>query len=935
MKGVIMTNEQESAATLVYVIDEHFRIVYYSSNLKEAIPELRRNQLCYKVFNNKHSQCKNCPLCRVNQGKTIRYNSRLNDWFTVNSAPFEYPGAKSSHIIMITPLEKNEKSFLHSAADTSNYDELLELNYPDDSYHVAYHGKRQNTGEQSSGTLSTKVHNLAENKIHPDDRERFYDFWQLDYVGKCGIPEKLLATRHGEFRKLCSDGTYQWVQQLMIPVRQTSNNTIFVNSFFNIIDMPEAIYDDAEPQDTLALHNKKSFFKQVDKRLCLTDDGKQWYMLAIDFEKFKLFNEWYGLDAGDRLLTDLAGYLRKLQDNDDCIAGYFDNDDFALFTSYDEQQQVKLFKDITALLKRHSDKMNILPAFGYYRITDREIPAFKAYDRANLACASVKGNYAVRIQEFDTAMLQQLESEYLLLSDIQKAFDNQEFTFYLQPKCDMNSGKIVGAEALARWINRDKGMIPPGVFIPFLEKSGFVAELDTYIWEEVCKWQRKMLDQGAGIRPVSVNVSRTDLYSVDVPAYFCSLIKKYDLPPELIEIEITESAYAENDTLVRKTVNALRASGFHILMDDFGSAYSSLNMLKDISVDTLKIDMRFLDFNEDNTAKGIDILETVCNMANILGLGVIVEGVETEEQKNYLLSMKCNYGQGYYFYRPLPVSDFEHLLDNEKVVSDEHPEIENLEIFYLKDLLGKDMFSEIMINNMLGAVVFYDVYEGQIRLLRYNEQYAALLGNSRLVPNTHIRFGEELYQEDYHKIFHMFKEAQKNRHVGAEVDIRRRKNDDSVIWLHLKTFFLHKQNGHAIFYSAASDVTKMYKANDALRFLNNDMPGGYFRHQNNETYDFTLVSQRFLDILDYTQEEIQTLFDNKMFHMIHPDDLEAVQDTIRKTAKHSDMYSLSYRIMSKHGYIPIVEQSRLIQYNGAELFQGIILCGIDQLFKDK
>lgn len=222
MKGVVMTDIPKTTDTMVYVIDENFRIVYYSNELKRLVPEVELNQHCYEIFSGRHSQCRSCPLRPENRGTTIRYNARLDDWFNVHSAPFEFPGLNSANIIMINGLDKHGNRFVHNPTDASDYDELLELNYCNDVYHIAYHGKRERPEENLQGSIRTMVEEVAKHRIHPDDIERFYDFWQLDHVGKEGIPDKLLTTRHGEFRRLDANGTYQWVQQLMIPVRQST-----------------------------------------------------------------------------------------------------------------------------------------------------------------------------------------------------------------------------------------------------------------------------------------------------------------------------------------------------------------------------------------------------------------------------------------------------------------------------------------------------------------------------------------------------------------------------------------------------------------------------------------------------------------------------------------------------------------------------------------
>ena len=222
------------------------------------------------------------------------------------------------------------------------------------------------------------------------------------------------------------------------------------------------------------------------------------------------------------------------------------------------------------------------------------------YDLAVIALSSVKGNYAQRVSRYDSRMKQKLEEDHRLLSEIQRALENGEITFYAQPKCNMRTGKIVGLESLVRWNHPERGLIAPGVFIPLLENNGLVTKLDLYVWEEVCRNVKKWIDSGRKPVPISVNVSRIDIYTLNVTRVFQELISRYCLDPRLIEIEITESAYVEEYKVITAVVEELRSAGFTVLMDDFGSGYSSLNMLKDVNVDVLKIDMKFLDMDHES-----------------------------------------------------------------------------------------------------------------------------------------------------------------------------------------------------------------------------------------------------------------------------------------------------------------------------------------------
>ena len=258
-------------------------------------------------------------------------------------------------------------------------------------------------------------------------------------------------------------------------------------------------------------------------------------------------------------------------------------------------------------------------------------------------------------------MRQQVLKEQKIINAMERAIENKEFAIYLQPKYNLQDESIIGAEALVRWNSRDNGFISPGDFIPVFENNGFVYDVDKFIWEETCRYLRKWLDEGRYVRPVSVNVSRIDLYEPKLVSHLVGLRSKYRLPPKYLELEITESAYTEDPEQIISMTKQLSDAGFTILMDDLGSGYSSLNMLKDIQIDVLKLDMGFLK-SSDHSAKGGNILSAIMQMAHGLKMQTIAEGVETREQVEFLKKIGCQCVQGFYFARPMTAAEFEKLL---------------------------------------------------------------------------------------------------------------------------------------------------------------------------------------------------------------------------------------------------------------------------------
>lgn len=331
------------------------------------------------------------------------------------------------------------------------------------------------------------------------------------------------------------------------------------------------------------------------------------------------------------------------------------------------------------------------------------------------------------------------------LDDINQAFDNNEFCFYLQPKCNAETGAIVGTEALVRWNHPEYGLVSPGEFIPLLERESMVTRFDLFIWRSVCEMLSRWDGEGRNLVPVSVNVSMTDIESIDVARVLGDLLDRFSIDARLLQVEITESAIAHNMDVVEETIRDLHARGIAVLMDDFGSAYSSLNMLKDINVDAIKLDMKFVDLNADNAAKGLKIIESVIDMAYQLRLSIIAEGAQTAEQVSKLRELGCMYIQGYYFYRPLTVGKMEDLLEHRP--DDQH--FWNIS----KDLMHRDYRMStngrsMLESSSLSAHIFDILNKGVAELSRLN----LITGEYRTIKRDPKL--PDVYADDFHDYCH-------------------------------------------------------------------------------------------------------------------------------------------------------------------------------------
>ena len=557
-------------------------------------------------------------------------------------------------------------------------------------------------------------------------------------------------------------------------------------------------------------YGKREFFTEAKAYLSEEHEDKKFCVIAVDVEHFKLFNEWYGREAGDKFLIDIAARLRQTCDITGGVAGYLGDDNFAIVMPYSDEALSTLESSIIGRIKEYEDSVGFLPGFGVYCIEDMSLSMTTMYDRACIALEKLKGNYTKRMNQYEKGMMLKLEEEHHILKEMRKALFSREFTFDLQPKCNMINGKIIGAEALVRWKKADGTVIMPSEFIPVLEKNGFITNLDKYIWEEVCHFQRGLIDRGIRPVPISINVSAVDIHSIRVSRYIGNLMRSYRLDPKLIEVEITESTYAAKMEEVNFVVQSLRNRGMHVSMDDFGSGYSSLNMLNDVNIDVLKLDMKFLNINKKEFGRGVGILEAVINMARMMGIKVIVEGVENMEQVDFLIRMGCEYAQGYFYYKPVTMDEFEELLIKERTRFDFNGiQIKGNKQIHIRELMNENLFSETIVNNILGAVAFVEVYDDTVEIIRTNDIYErSIMSGDKSDALRHKFPMQNIHPEDRANLLDIFKRAAESPMEGASGEIRYIRNNGKMVCFRIRAFYLRENNGRRMFYGSVTDISK-------------------------------------------------------------------------------------------------------------------------------
>lgn len=426
-------------------------------------------------------------------------------------------------------------------------------------------------------------------------------------------------------------------------------------AYINITPYSEKEISDKRILDIFTSDKAPYIFSGRIKKLMQKYSDRGIAFVQFDVERFKLINENYGAEMGDEVLKYLKDSLAVMCSDEQPFAR-LSADLFMIVIVFDEEQEIIDFihKVENTIGGRYKD-IEFRLTFGVAIAEDRTLHTRTHGDNATLARQSIKGNALSNIGFYNGSLKMALYRQSNIEEDMASAMLNNEFVMYLQPKYSISTGKIIGAEALARWIHPNKGLIPPNEFVPVFEKNGFIVKLDQLMWESACRKIREWIDNGIKPVPISVNISRKYLNSFDVVGKFRELIEKYNIPVNLLEAEITESYDAQDTSGV---VMSMKECGFTMLMDDFGSGFSSLNMLKTTPFDILKIDREFLsEFMESE--RGRKIIAHTISMSRDIGLDIIAEGVETNAQAQFLSGCGCDTAQGFYYSKPIPADEFD------------------------------------------------------------------------------------------------------------------------------------------------------------------------------------------------------------------------------------------------------------------------------------
>ncbi len=413
-------------------------------------------------------------------------------------------------------------------------------------------------------------------------------------------------------------------------------------------------------------------FKSDAAKLLKKRKKNEYALVSFDICKFRMYSDMYGSNEADRLIVRVSDICHNFIKKRHELATRHGGDTFSLLIEYTNFDMLKKrVEDLASALSKVNAKTAIKYHFGVYEIKDRTMAIDRINNLSGIAKdAGLNSSQMNGISYFDNEIHLRLINEREIENTMEAALEKKEFIVYLQPKYNSQSEELSGAEALVRWLSEEKGLMSPAKFIPIFEKNGFITKLDDYMLNEICALQKKWKEEGRKLFPISVNISRAHFEKPDLAEHIRDIVKQYDIPFSCVEIELTESAFFDDKNLLIETVKRLREYGFVVSMDDFGSGFSSLNSLKDIPLDVIKLDAGFFNIANDEDNRSSFIIEDTIAMAKHLRMQTVAEGIETRQQVDFLCSLGCDLIQGYYFARPMPVDEFERHNGYDKVNPD-------------------------------------------------------------------------------------------------------------------------------------------------------------------------------------------------------------------------------------------------------------------------
>ena len=558
---------------------------------------------------------------------------------------------------------------------------------------------------------------LDNGKIDAETSERIRDI--IIRMTKEDAPQSYA----GDFKANVQDVGELWFRACFVRVCSGEEIYITFSDISEEVNSRIALENKTKFDTLTGLMYRDEFCRAADELMSESTDK---YAIAyLDICRFKAYNDIFGKEDGDRLLTHIADSIVG-EIGDRGFGCHIDSDRFAFVFNSEGLNVEDYVGGIVEKISRLKVSYDILCNAGVYPASNEKLSADIMLDRAVMAQSTIKGSYKNRVCIYKDILRDNIISEQEISGSMKSALSEKQFIVYFQPQYNHSTGMLIGAEALVRWNHPDKGLISPGTFIPIFEKNGFITSLDLFVFEEVCSFLRTCIDKGNSVVPISVNVTRHDLSEPDFVDKLEDIRNRYDVPSKNIRIEITESAVVGSSQYVNEIIKKLHGFGYIVEMDDFGSGYSSLNVLKDIDLDIIKLDMKFISENI-GSSKGGTILSSIVRMAKWLSMPVIAEGVENVEQADYLRSIGCDCIQGYLYSKPLPAGEYERLISGSSIGA-AVPQLHLIETLNAANFWNPKSQETLIFSNFVGSAAIFDYHDGKVEILRVNRKYLEEIG---------------------------------------------------------------------------------------------------------------------------------------------------------------------------------------------------------------
>ncbi|MBO5289289.1 MAG: EAL domain-containing protein [Spirochaetales bacterium] len=755
------------------------------------------------------------------------------------------------------------------------------------------------------------LNNLFSDLNYKDFNREFEDRYQQQYRIPQDVTDKIFVLMHKdtqEKRSLnCNACGYKTCYEL---IKAIACGYAKMESCIHYVNDELEIRYNTDIQT--GLPNITTFKKNV-ASLQEKNPQTQFVICIGDVNKFNIINDLYSYEVGNEVLSHLALAIQMIVGKQGTCAR-FSGGSFALCIPSTEGTLNELFKNTNFDCSHLGVDFPVTMRFGMCNLGYNNESIDRIINFASFAMNKTNDKSFNTYCFYNNEMREKLLLEASITSQMRKALENEEFNLYFQPQYNHSSGAMVGAEVLCRWIQADGTIISPGVFVPIFEKNGFIKELDQYIWRKSFETIKHWIEVGEEPVPISVNISRISLETDEIIDVIASLKEKYDIPTHLLHFEITESAYINDQVQLIRRINEIRNLGFIIAMDDFGSGYSSLNTLKNMPIDILKLDMGFLRGNT-NMDKGGNIISSLVRMAQDLELSTVAEGVETVSQADYLKSIGCDVVQGFLYAKPMPQIQFENLVEAsiKEVVPKKEHFVGNLNI---NNLYNPESSETIMFTNYSGAAAIIECIHDSVSFIRVNDKFLSLFG-----------FDETPYREFKKSFFDHF-DAGDMLQFRAAIEYAMSTSNETqcvfkyhhrkineIIWAKFHIWKISSTGQRFTLYILADNITlekssetELIKFKSEMNMIIDNSPIGMCLLKINKRPNKVLsaikmsvvkTNQAFADLSGFSKEEVLSWTEKETSAVIHPVDLPGFLLRMRHILSDNFHESVSYVYRAK------------------------------------